>query len=126
MCCLFIERDWDNAGKMGWEKVKPGWRILEKELQSKRVLIPTKGCHGPMVVDVGDDLRIIAINTNSFNINTSGQGSRRFTIFNENEFYDEIDDYMEEVPHRNIIIAATRSTLGKSAGYRSARRHFFH
>lgn len=127
---LFIpgERDWDNAGKMGWEKVKRLEDFLEKELQSKRVLIPTKGCPGPMVVDVGDDLRIIAINTQWFQHKYKRPGEADdCKFFNENEFYDEIDDYMEEVPHRNIIIAAHHPiySYGQSAGYRSARRHFF-
>ncbi len=127
---LFIpgERDWDDAGKSGLEKVKRLEDFLEKELKSKRVLIPTKGCPGPMVIDVGNDLRIIAVNTQWFQHRYQRPGEADdCKFFNENEFYDEIDDYMEEVPERNIILAAHHPiySYGQSAGYRSVRRHFF-
>ena len=122
------ERDWDNAGESGWTKVKRLENFLEKELGSKRVLIPTKGCPGPMVIDLGTDIRIIFVNTQWFQHEYLKPGEADdCKFFNENEFYDEIDDYMEEVPDRNIIIAAHHPvySYGQSAGYRSVRRHFF-
>ena len=128
---LFVpgERDWDNAGRDGLEKVKRLEAFLEKELKSKRVLVPTKGCPGPMVIDVGDDLRIIAVNTQWFQHQymRPGESDTECDFFNDSEFYDEIDDYMEEVPGRNIIIAAHHPiySYGQSAGYRSIRRHLF-
>ncbi len=127
---LFIpgERDWDNAGKSGLAKIRRLEDFLEKELRTKRALIPTKGCPGPMVIDVGDDLRIIAINTQWFQHQYQRPGEADdCPFFNENEFYDEIDDFMEEVPGRNIIVVAHHPvySFGQSAGYRSVRRHFF-
>ena len=127
---LFLpgERDWDNAGESGWKKVKRLEDFLEKELHTKRALIPTKGCPGPMAIDVGDDLRIIAVNTQWFQHQYQRPGEADdCKFFNENEFYDEIDDYLEEVPERNLIIAGHHPifSYGQSAGHKTARRHFF-
>ena len=62
---IFIpgDREWDNGGKRGLKKVKKLEKYLESKLGKGKVVFPQKGCLGPEVIDVGEHLRIVAINT---------------------------------------------------------------
>jgi len=58
--------DWDQFGVGGWDRVKHlGTYIAELQLvaESDIVLAPAGGCPGPVVMDLGTRLRLIAIDT---------------------------------------------------------------
>jgi len=54
------DKEWDGGGKEGFQKIK----TLEKHFKKEKIQVtPSDGCLGPEVIDVGDFLRIITINT---------------------------------------------------------------
>jgi Calcineurin-like phosphoesterase len=55
--------DWDNAGADGWEAVKRQQARVVQRGGSKVAYMPEGGCPGPEVVDIGDRLRIVALDT---------------------------------------------------------------
>lgn len=56
------DKDWDNAGYYGLDSLTTFEKRIEKKLNST-LIIPEKGCPGPYVKDIEDNIRIIAINS---------------------------------------------------------------
>jgi len=55
--------DWDNSGEDGWDAIRrQEARVAERGGPTVRFL-PTGGCPGPEVLDVGERLRIVALDT---------------------------------------------------------------
>jgi Calcineurin-like phosphoesterase len=55
--------DWDNGGPDGWEAVKRQQKRIAQRGGPNVALLPPGGCPGPEVVDVGERLRIVALDT---------------------------------------------------------------
>ncbi len=127
---IFIpgDREWDNGGKKGLKKVK----ALEKYLESKKgkgtILFPQKGCLGPEIIDIGDNLRIAAINTQWFVEDDIGprEEEAECGLLNETEFWAEMGDVLDDADNRNLIIAGHHPVLsyGQYAGYKLTAQHF--
>ncbi|MFK8008772.1 MAG: hypothetical protein AB8H03_20600 [Saprospiraceae bacterium] len=119
------DKEWDDGGKEGFRKVKS----LEKHFKKEKIQItPSDGCLGPEVVDVGDFLRIITINTQWWVHRYQKPESEDLDCpaFNEVEFWDELESAMNDAEDRNVILAAHHPILsfGQYAGYGLTRQHF--
>ena len=55
--------DWDNGGRDGWEAVKRQQEHLADRGGSSVALLPADGCPGPEVVDTGERLRLVVLDT---------------------------------------------------------------
>jgi len=55
--------DWDNGGPDGWEAVKRQQERIAQRGGPNVAHLPVGGCPGPEVVDVGERLRIVALDT---------------------------------------------------------------
>jgi hypothetical protein len=55
--------DWAKGGKDGWEAVRRQERRIEERGGPAVVHLPDDGCPGPEVVDTGDRLRLVALDT---------------------------------------------------------------
>jgi Calcineurin-like phosphoesterase len=55
--------DWDRAGRDGWNAVRRQGAHIGLRSGGQALMIPANGCPGPTVVDVGQLLRIVAIDT---------------------------------------------------------------
>ena len=56
--------DWDNSGGDGWSAVRRQEAFIAEHGEEGRVvLLPQGGCPGPSVVDFGESLRLVAIDT---------------------------------------------------------------
>lgn len=55
--------DWDNAGPDGWKAVKRQQERIADRGGPNVAYLPMGGCPGPEVVDVGERLRIVALDT---------------------------------------------------------------
>jgi len=55
--------DWDDSGPDGWAAVRRAERYIEERGGEGTVQLPNDGCPGPEVVDTGDRLRLIALDT---------------------------------------------------------------
>lgn len=62
---LFIagNHDWNKGRSDGFECVRRQEKFLEKLFGGKNVFLPSNGCPGPAVVDIGERIAIIAIDT---------------------------------------------------------------
>jgi Calcineurin-like phosphoesterase len=55
--------DWEKGGPDGWEAVRRQERRVEERGGAGVSHLPNDGCPGPEVVDVGDRLRLVALDT---------------------------------------------------------------
>ncbi len=58
--------DWDRQGPAGWANVRRQGRLLEDYASARKVSValqPAGGCPGPVVTDVGEGVRLVAIDT---------------------------------------------------------------
>ncbi|MFT4667034.1 MAG: hypothetical protein ACI9VN_002634 [Patescibacteria group bacterium] len=123
------DREWDNGGKRGLKKVKALERYLESKLGKGKVIYPQGGCLGPEVIDIGDKLRIVAVNTQWFVEEEIGpeEEDADCGLLNETEFWFEIEDLMGDSENRNVVIAGHHPVLsyGQYAGYKLGKQHLW-
>jgi len=55
--------DWAKGGEDGWEAVRRQERRIEERGSPTVSLVPDDGCPGPEIVDTGDRLRLVALDT---------------------------------------------------------------
>lgn len=62
---LFVpgNHDWDREGPGGWEAVRREERFIAASGGARAALLPSDGCPGPAVVDVGAVVRLVALDT---------------------------------------------------------------
>lgn len=62
---LFIpgNHDWDRGGPDGWEAVRRQERRVEARGGERVSFLPDDGCPGPEAIDVGERLRLVALDT---------------------------------------------------------------
>jgi len=121
------DREWDNGGKRGLKKLKSLEKYLESKLGKGQVFFPQKGCLGPEVIDIGEHLRIVAINT-QWMLEENKRPEEEDAdcgLLNETEFWYEIEDMFDVGENRNVIIAGHHPVLsyGQYAGYRLGAKH---
>lgn len=121
------DRDWDNSGKQGKKKVKALEDYLEQLPGLKKSFLPSKGCPGPKVVELNEQLTLIAINSQWF-LHPYDRPEAPDTdckILTEADFWDELEEAIEEAEGRNIIIAAHHPVYsnGQYAGKRLGSYH---
>lgn len=119
------DKEWDDGEKMGMEKIK----ALEKHFKKEKIQVtPSDGCLGPEVIDVGDFLRIITVNTQWWVHRYQKPESEDLDCpaFNEVEFWDELESAMNDAENRNVILAAHHPVLsfGQYAGHGLTKQHF--
>lgn len=127
---LFLpgDREWDNAGKKGLKKVKFLEEYLVNNGGQRHHFLTEKGCPGPEVFDVGDHLRILALNTHWFvhDHRRPEEEDADCDLLNESELWEELEDLVQSDGDRNVVIAAHHPALsyGRYAGYRQVAQHF--
>ncbi len=121
------DSEWNNGKKGGKKKLKNLNKYLKEKL-GKGKMTNGKGCPGPEVVDIGEHLRIIFINSHWFVHDENDRPNEQDTdckFFNEIGFWDEVEGNIKSVINKNIIIAAHHPvySFGQYAGYKLGRQH---
>lgn len=121
------DKEWDNGRKLGLEKVEALQDYFNKKNQDNIYVTPENGCLGPEVIDIGTNLRIVAINTQwwSHRFDRPVEEDLNCPSYNETEFWDELEDAIQDGDNRNVIIAAHHPILsyGQYAGYALGKTH---
>lgn len=119
------DKEWDDGGKLGFQKIE----ALEKYFKKEKIQVtPSGGCLGPDVIDIGDFLRIITIDTQWWvhRYQKPEEENLDCPAFNEVEFWDELEGAMNDAENRNVIVAAHHPVLsfGQYAGHGLTKKHF--
>jgi len=122
------DREWNNGAKNGLEKVKGLEKYLKAKLEKGAVVFPQKGCLGPAILDIGDHLRLVMINSQWFvqNQQRPEEEDTDCGLLNETEFWDELDDALTDSDNRNLVVVSHHPALsyGQYAGFKLLGQHF--
>lgn len=118
--------DWDKSGELGLEKIKRQGEFLKEQKDSLLALIPGDGCPGPFEIPIGDDLVVLAFDSewwlfpfNKLNPECSCQ--------TKDEVIDRFKLLFEKNKNKTIILASHHpfQTYGNHGGYYSWKDHLF-
>lgn len=128
---IFIpgNHDWNNGDNDGWGRIKSVDKyIIDKKLPNVKML-PHNGCPGPDVVDIGEKIRLIIIDTDWWlngNIQANKDNSKCNPV-NEKSILDSLNSALKNKGKRFAIIAAHHplESYGEHGGYFSWKQHIF-
>lgn len=101
------DKDWDNAGYYGLDSLTNFEKRIEKKLNSK-LIVPEKGCPGPYVKDIDENIRIIAISSQWWLHQYRKREATDSKCDNilPLEIIGEIDDAIESAGNKRVILIA--------------------
>ena len=118
--------DWDRSGRDGWEDVLRQGRFLAS---NGAELLPAGGCPGPSVVDVGSQVRIVALDTQWW---LHGEAkpqdpTSECGVDSEIEILDALGVALEAADSRQVVVVAHHplASAGKHAGHFGWKDHIF-
>ena len=118
--------DWDRSGPDGWEDVLRQGRFLAS---NGAELLPAGGCPGPSVVDVGSQVRIVALDTQWW---LHGEAkpqdpTSECGVDSEIEILDALGVALEAADSRQVVVVAHHplASAGKHAGHFGWKDHIF-
>jgi len=128
---IFIpgNHDWEYQGKNGWKTIQREEEFIESKNLSHVTLLPKHGLPGPTVVEIGNNIRIIAIDTewwlHSFNKPLYDHDSIESQTMKR--FLDSLSFVLESGKDRNVIVVAHHplETHGEHGGFFGWKDHIF-
>ncbi len=99
------DKEWNKLSESGSSYVKTIEKNIEDKL--KKVFTPNDGCPGPHEKKIDDNTVLISINTSWFlTAHNKPEGfSSTCALLFESEFWEELEDLIEDNEGKNIIIA---------------------
>jgi hypothetical protein len=120
--------DWDRSGREGLARIRRPGRFIARERAGRARLLPTDGCPGPEVADVGAGLRLILLDTEWWLLphEKPGEGSG-CAAGTRAEVTARLGQLLREAGDRQVIVAAHHPLLtgGPHGGYFSLSDHLF-
>lgn len=121
------DKEWSNGSKKGLKKVKALENFIRKNGDKRHHFITEDGCLGPYVLDIGETLRIVGLNTHWFvhEHKRPEEQDADCDIISEHEFWGELEDIFREDDNRNIVLAGHHPVFsyGHYAGYKLGKQH---
>ncbi|HUF09532.1 MAG TPA: metallophosphoesterase, partial [Rhodothermales bacterium] len=121
--------DWDKSGQSGLWALNRQEDHIEAYLNRGNTFLPDDGFPGPSVVELTEDLVLVAIDTewwlHDFERPIGDTGDYNLEV--EEDFLIEFDDVMREYEGKRVIVAAHHSMYsnGEHAGFMSLKHHLF-
>lgn len=122
--------DWDKGGADGWVRVRRQERFVEAHGDGRVEVLPDGGCPGPAVRDIGEQVRLILIDTQWWFHNHAKPyepGTVCPAADSEAEVIDSLRTAVATAGERHIIVAAHHpfASGGKHGGTFGWREHLF-
>ncbi|MFK7935468.1 MAG: hypothetical protein AB8G22_18275, partial [Saprospiraceae bacterium] len=126
---LFVngDRDWNNSGPDGDDKVEDLEDFIQKKLDFKKAVIPSDACAGPKLIGLSDELVLVAINTQWLfhpyqKPELTETDCRTLNLL---DFWDEMEDVLDENRNKNILFIAHHPVYA-SGRYSGKKLGFYH
>ncbi|QMU26786.1 hypothetical protein [Adhaeribacter radiodurans] len=123
------DKDWDNSGREGLEDVRRLEQYIKTHQTNAQVLLPSSGCPGPEIRDIGKTIRLIALNTQWW-MHPHRKPAEPDTdcgILSDAEFLETLENAITDARGRQIIIVGHHPVLsnGFYGGHVPVKSHFF-
>ncbi len=123
------EIDWDNGGRNGLKAVRKLEKQIEDFYQGTDILLPSKGCPGPAVIDCSPHLRIIAINTQWWlhPYDKPEAPDTDCSNLTREEVIESLEKLIQESNGKNILIIGHNPVVsaGIYGGHLTIKEHLF-
>ncbi|HEX2617896.1 MAG TPA: BamA/TamA family outer membrane protein [Flavobacteriales bacterium] len=120
--------DWEQGGRQGWKTVMREGDYITDTL-GKKAFLPHDGCPGPEVVELGEHVVLVLIDTQWWlHKHKRPEGERDgCAVASDAGFLAAISDVLKDNRGKHVIIAAHHPlyTYGNHGGYFSLRDHLF-
>ena len=121
------DRDWSNSGKKGLDLVKKlGKLIKSMDFDNVEWLIK-KGCAGPELIDINENLSLLAFNTQWYNhpYDKPDAASADCKFGTTRDILIELENVIEDAEDRNVLVAGhfPLMSLGEYGGHFPIGRH---
>ncbi len=121
------DKDWNNSGKNGWKDVKKLEAFINGIAQ-KEIFIPGKGCPGPEVMDFGNNLEIVFLNTQWLihPYERPYAPDDDCKALTEQQFNELLEDVIDEAKEKNLLVIGHHPvwSYGKYGGRITLKDHF--
>ncbi|NNF02646.1 MAG: BamA/TamA family outer membrane protein [Bacteroidia bacterium] len=121
--------DWKEGKKEGWRFIKRQEDYIEDALGGKKTFLPDKGCPGPVVVKLGDEVRLIVIDTQWWLHKNKRPEGERFgcEVKNEIEFVDLLKDELRRNRNQHMLVVGHHPFFsnGNHGGEYTLKDHIF-
>lgn len=123
------DRDWADSGKDGWKSVRKLEKIIKEFGYENVKWAVKKGCPGPNLIGLTDNLYLVAISTQWWNhpYDKPGPADADCKISTTDDFKEELEDIIDDEKGKNLLIAGHYPiiSLGEYGGNFSLRSHLF-
>ena len=123
------DMDWNNSGEDGLLMVRKLEEQIENLYGEQNIFLPSEGCPGPEIIDLTDNLRIIAINTQWWMhpFDHSEAPDANCSNLTKEEFIESLEEAIDESVGRNILIIGHHPVIsaGIYGGHMTFQQHLF-
>jgi hypothetical protein len=118
---LFVpgNHDWSQGAPEGWTSIVRQERVINSEGAGLFGMEPREGCPGPVVIDLGDVVRLIAIDSHWWLHPSTKPGRDRCTPGTEDAVVDSIRIALATAGERRTVVVAHHPIVsgGQHGGY---------
>ena len=123
------DRDWANSGPDGRQRARRLEKMIEEVLDYKRVFLPGKGCPGPKVLDLNEQIRVVVINTQWWmhSYDRPHAPETECDALTEDDFWEQMEGIIEDSDGKSLIFAGHHPlySKGQYSGRRLLKKHIF-
>jgi hypothetical protein len=123
------DRDWADSGENGWKNVRSLEKVVKSFAFPNINWLLNKGCPGPIVMNLGENLLLVAIDTQWWNhpYDKPGPADATCKVSTPDHFKEELEDILSDNTDKNILIAGHFPVFsyGEYGGFMSIKRHIF-
>ena len=128
---LFIpgERDWGRNRREGWESLLRMEDFIEVTLDRGNIFVPDEGLPGPHEVELADDIRLVALNTQwllTDNERSTGE-AEDYEAEEDADFYVALEDLIAKRSTEDVIVVGHHPIYshGRYGGHYPPKAHLF-
>jgi hypothetical protein len=100
------DRDWDDSGKSGWNKIQLLEKVLLRGKHDRFHLFIERGCPGPWTFSVSPLLEVVVINSQWWNhpFEKPIPSTNTCEVADTDIFIEELEEVLDESKNKNILI----------------------
>lgn len=120
--------DWESGGEDGWNAIRRQQELVRRHGDGGRIVfLPGGGCPGPIALDLGGSLRLIALDTQWWLHGNHKPGPDECSPGTEESVIEALREEVSEAGSRRVIVVAHHPLLssGPHGGYFNWQDHLF-
>ena len=120
------DEDWNTSRENGWKTVKK-LENLVNDMAGQKIFFPEDGCPGPEIIEVGNDMEIVFINSSwwIYPYERPYAPGTKCDVLVEPQVIEQLADAIEEAEEKNVLVVGHHPAIsnGNFGGRVSARQH---